>query len=266
MSTPGQWFQRFRYRRIAGALARVNRAWRFTGSPEFRPVVIPAAQRAVVLSLAPHPDDDILAVGGALAGHAVAGGETHSVVLTDGACGTRDAAEMKELVGLRRKECENAAAIVKLSSISFWEEPDGALKAHAGVVDDLHELIRRIRPEFIYTPFPIDYHFDHIETVRIVIHALSRMGDPPALRCYESIIPLVPNTIIDISEYIDFKRRAVACFESQNAVSDYGRTIVEGLNRHRSYGIMKGRGYGEAIFETDWQTVSEIMRLMHGSD
>lgn len=266
MSLPGRWFQKLRYQAIAQTLGRLNQRYRFTGSPVFRPVVLPAAEPAVALSISPHPDDDIIAVGGSLVGHAVAGGEVHSVVLTDGACGTDDATEQKDLVDLRRHETETAADILKFNSLSFWEEPDGRLRSHSRVIDDLYTMIRELRPAYIYTPFPIDYHYDHIEATRIVIRALSRMGDPPPLRCYESIIPLVPNKIIDITDVIDFKRRAVACFESQNAVTDYSRTIVEGLNRHRSYGSMRGRGYGEAVFQADWQLVAEIMRWMHGNN
>jgi len=264
VSLPGRWFQKIRYQAIAGTMARLNHRFRFTGSPEFRPVVVPASEQAVVLSISPHPDDDVLAVGGALAGHAVAGGETHSVVLTDGACGTGNASLMKDLIELRRKETEEAAGILKIASISFWDETDGRLRSRPEVIDDMYALIVRLRPDYIYTPFPIDYHFDHIEATRIVIHAVSRMGEPPLLRCYESIIPLVPNKVINVTDFIDLKRRAVACFESQNAVSDYSRTIVEGLNRHRSYGAMGGKGYGEAIFEGEWQLIADIMRWMHG--
>ncbi|MCD4655093.1 PIG-L family deacetylase [bacterium] len=264
ISGPASLFQKLRYGLIARTAARLNRQFRFTGSPEFRPLIVAAEENAVAVSISPHPDDDVLAVGATLVGHAIAGGEVHSLVLTDGACGTVDASTEEDLIGLRRNECERAAEILRFSSLGFWGEPDGQLKMNPGLVEKLIKVLTRIRPEFVYTPFPIDYHFDHIEATRIVVSALSQIDEAPLIRCYESIIPLIPNKIINVTSVIDLKKRAVACFETQNAVSDYQRTIVEGLNRHRSYGQMAGKGYGEAIFETDWSFLNELLITLHG--
>lgn len=261
---PASYFQKLRYGAIARAVSRLNSRYKFTGSPEFRPIIVPAGEKALAVSVSPHPDDDILAVGGALAGHVVAGGEVHSIVLTDGACGTDDATRKAELIALRKTECQQAAEITNLTSISFWDEPDGRLSAGDELVHDLYLTIARLKPDYLYIPFPIDYHFDHIETVRLAVAALSRLAEPPVVRCYECVIPLIPNKIIDITDLIDVKRRAVACYVTQNAVSDYGRTVVEGLNRHRSYGQMGGQGYGEAVFETEWPFLQELLQLLHG--
>ena len=116
---PAALFQNLRYGVIARMIARLNRKYKITGSPEFRPTVVSADEKAVVVSISPHPDDDILAVGGALSGHVVAGGEVHSIILTDGACGTADASTEQTLVELRRNEWEKAADAVNLTSISF---------------------------------------------------------------------------------------------------------------------------------------------------
>ena len=264
-SWPAKFFETIRYTAITRAVSRLNRAWKFTGSPEFRPVVIKANEKKNVISMSPHPDDDILAVGGTLAGHIIAGGDVHSIVWTDGVRGTVDPSKpIQTLQQIRRKEVENAASALGLSSVDFKNEADGQLKADSKNVDFLIETIQRIRPDIIYTPFPIDYHFDHIAATEIVVKALQNLDHPPLVRGYESIIPLLPNKIMDITDTIDLKRQAVACFETQNAVSDYCRTIVEGLNKHRSYGEMAGKGYGEAIFESDWRLFADILHIVHG--
>jgi LmbE family N-acetylglucosaminyl deacetylase len=260
-----RFFENMRYGCIARAISRLNRTYRFTGSPEFRPVVRKAAEKASVVSISPHPDDDILAVGGALAGHITAGGAVQSIVWTDGARGTTDASpSIDTLVRARRVEVEKAASVLGVTSIDFYNETDGNLRPADHNINLLIDTIRRVRPDYIYTPFPIDYHFDHIAATEIVIMALRNLDHPPLVRGYESIIPLLPNLILDITDHIDLKRRAVACFVSQNAVSDYSRTIVEGLNRHRSYGEMAGKGYGEAIFESGWRIFNEILHIVHG--
>ncbi len=265
-SGPVKMFQSFRYNLIARGLARLNRACRFTGSPEFRPVVSDALDKAVALCISPHPDDDVLAIGGAIAGHIAAGGEVHSIIWTDGSRGTENAEKNDNTLAFnRQEECRSAAKILGITSISFQNEPDGKLRPGKSKIEFLKRTIQTVHPKYIYTPFPIDYHFDHIAATEIVIKALQQMPDPPLVRGYESIIPLIPNRIIDITGFIELKRRAVQCFESQNSVSDYTRTIVEGLNRHRSYGEMGGRGYGEAIFESDWQLFAHILHTVHGS-
>ena len=159
-SWPAKFFETIRYTAITRAVSRLNRAWKFTGSPEFRPVVIKANEKKNVISMSPHPDDDILAVGGTLAGHIIAGGDVHSIVWTDGVRGTVDPSKpIQTLQQIRRKEVENAASALGLSSVDFKNEADGQLKADSKNVDFLIETIQRIRPDIIYTPFPIDYHF-----------------------------------------------------------------------------------------------------------
>jgi LmbE family N-acetylglucosaminyl deacetylase len=264
-SGPVKMFQSIRYKLIARGLARLNRAYRFTGSPEFRPIVTNALEKSVVLSISPHPDDDVLAIGGTLAGHIAAGGEVHSIIWTDGVRGTEKAEKNDDILPLRRQEeCRCAAKILGITSVNFQNEPDGKLRLDKKNTDLLRHTIQKIHPQYIYTPFPVDYHFDHIAATEIVVKTLQRMPNPPLVRGYESIIPLIPNKIIDITGFVELKRRAVKCFESQNAVSDYSRTIVEGLNRHRSYGEMRGKGYGEAVFESEWSLFEQILQIVHG--
>ncbi len=203
------------------------------------------------LTISPHPDDDILAVGGILAGNIRAGGEVMSVVITDGVKGTADASFDQQLAGIRREETLRASRVLGFSNIHFWDEPDGDFKAVMDKCNKLAGIIRDVSPDFIYTPFPVDYHWDHLEAAKMTVKALNLLHSDIPLRCYECIIPLIPNKLFDITSVIEKKRDAVRCFKTQNEVTDYEYTIIEGLNRHRTHGQMAGKGYAEAIFETD---------------
>jgi LmbE family N-acetylglucosaminyl deacetylase len=237
----------------------MNKIFGSTSAPLFRPSLIKSLEKARILSLSPHPDDDVIAVGGALAAHIESGGEVISVILTDGTKGTDDASGNKELRRIRMDEAKLAADILRITDLRFWNQPDGSLKPTLELSNRLAELIHFFKPEFIYLPFPIDYHFDHLAAVHLLAKSQRIYKTAAKIRCYECIVPLIPNFIVDITETIDKKRSAVRCFASQNRVSDYEHTIVEGLNRLRSHGLMRGSGYAEALFQTDSASLEAIL-------
>ncbi len=257
-----RYFQAACYLGVARVARIINARMKYSGSPIFRPKLVHAPEAGNAISLSPHPDDDILAVGGTLAGHAQSKCKVVSIVLTDGACGTGTAEQNDELVAVRRKETENAARLIGITDLRFWNQPDGKLHPNSDFIISLRDLIRFYEPAFIYVPFPLDYHFDHLAAVDLLLQTLKGLPQPPMIRCYECIIPLIPNIISDITPLIEIKRQAVACFVSQNRVSNYQNTIVDGLNRLRSHGLMAGEGWGEGIFETDWGILEKIFRAI----
>ena len=257
-------YQEFGYQAVSRVICRVIR-FRRAGRPQlFLPVLISAGESGKVLSLSPHPDDDVFAIGGTLAGHGHGGGEVHSVVLTSGERGTVDASTDTSLLDVRRREAEKAGAILQFKTLEFWEQPDGGLKPDPPLVQRLADRIIQLQPDWIYAPFPVDYHGDHLATGQLLVQACESTRYTGKIRCYECIIPLIPNIISDISAYAHLKLQAVECFESQNAVSDYGYTIVNGLNRLRTHGLMKGKGHAEALFETDHSFLNTLIRILNG--
>jgi LmbE family N-acetylglucosaminyl deacetylase len=236
-----------------------------TKTPLFLPDLLTSPEPVSILTISPHPDDDILAIGGTLHKHIQAGGTVTSIVLTSGSRGTPDASMTDHLPQLRQAETKKAADILKLTDIQFWDEPDGELHITDELSARMAQCLSSVQPGIIYIPFPIDYHHDHIAATKLMVHVLDKLPIDPVIRCYECIIPLIPNLISDITPVIETKREAVSCFQSQNQVSDYRYTVVEGLNRLRTHGLMKGRGYGEGLFQTTSRNLKQILTLLEHS-
>ncbi len=255
-------FQEIRYRKILQVMRIARSCGIKTRTPVFLPRLLDSCESATVLSLSPHPDDDILAVGGTLHGHIHAGGVVHSIVLTNGDRGNFDASRQDGLTDVRRNEAKAAADVVGFSQIEFWDQPDGGLRATPALVGRMTMKLRSLNPDIIYLPFPVDYHYDHLETIHVLIQALKQFNEQPIIRCYECVIPLIPNLLVDITSWKQVKRDAIDCFASQNAVSDYVRTILEGLNKLRTHGILHGKGYAEALFETRARFLEKILLFM----
>ncbi|MBN1356047.1 PIG-L family deacetylase [bacterium] len=265
MTHPGwlrQRFQELRYHTAFKILRRITGKYISTKTPVFLPRIIKAPEKRSALSISPHPDDDILAVGGTLHGHILSGGTVTSLVLTSGERGTADTGKSDELKQIRRAETQKAANILGFTDLQFRDEPDGELKSGPELVENMTRLIRFLSPDVIYIPFPIDYHHDHLAATRMVLEALRPVRTKPVIRCYECIIPLIPNYISDITSLIEKKRQAVSCFQSQNQVSDYIYTIVEGLNRLRTHGLMGGKGYAEGIFQTSAEFLESLFSIL----
>lgn len=255
-------YQTFRYELAARAMRVASRSIKLGKSAFFLPSLILAPESIRILSISPHPDDDVLAIGGMLAGHACRNAETMSLVLTNGNRGNSNTSIDFKLAAARRRETEAAASILKITYLHFWDLDDGQLTCNSDLVDRMALQISTFLPEMIYLPFPIDYHYDHLASTRLVLSALRRLNVSIPLRCYECIIPLIPNRICDVSAWIELKREAVRCFVTQNQVTNYEYTIVEGLNKLRTHGLLKGRGYAEGVFETDPQSLQSIFAAL----
>lgn len=226
------------------------------GPPEF----VPIPQERRLLVLAPHIDDEVIGCGGVIGRLSRLGAEITVVYLTDGRRGNpalyeradllpeQQKGEEERLVRERKEEARRAAAILGIGRQIFLNRPDGALEADAELISQVERLLRELRPEAVYLPFVTDRHPDHLATNRIFVGALK--GGKRDFQCvgYETWGTLYPNCLVDISEAVEAKRRALEQFSSQMLHSDLVRIFL-GLNRYRSI-YFGGRGYAEAFFRT----------------
>lgn len=203
------------------------------------PARLPGPPPGPVLCLAPHPDDETIGCGGTLALHAARGDEIRVVVVTSGEASAAGGAQL----GARR-EAEAAAAcgILGVGEPELWGLPDGA------VADHVNALARRIAAAAVgcaavYAPSVLDPHRDHLA----VNAALARAGADVDVYGYEVWSPVPITAVVDISESIDVKRRALAAYEAALETVDYVRSS-DGLAAYRSAsGGMGGRGWAEGF-------------------
>jgi LmbE family N-acetylglucosaminyl deacetylase len=77
-----------------------------------------------------HPDDESMGAGGTIARHVRAGVEVHLLCLTRGGAGWRGrppGRRPEELPEIRTEELHRAANVLSLTSLAFWDYPDGGL-------------------------------------------------------------------------------------------------------------------------------------------
>jgi LmbE family N-acetylglucosaminyl deacetylase/glycosyltransferase involved in cell wall biosynthesis len=179
-----------------------------------------------VLVLAPHPDDEVFGCAGTIASHLRQGARVHVVVLTDGA--------KHGSIHVRNQECLAAAATLGYGAPEFWHEGDRSLVAHEALTTRLVHLLVSENIDLLYAPSPWEIHPDHRQAAWLALEGAKRAGSLCRIAFYEVGSPLRPNVLLDITQHLDLKQRAMACFKSQMVHQPYDEQITA-LNRFRTY-------------------------------
>jgi len=216
------------------------------------PVRLRSIEKQRVLVVAPHPDDEVIAVGGNLALHQRAGSEVLTLFVT---------LEAPSADGsiIRQGEAQRAARLLGFD-YRFLGFPDGSVSLHeAAVARAIADAIRSFRPDVIYCPFPGDHHRDHMSASACTGGAAVQSGYRGEMCCYEVWSNLWPNVGVDISSVVDLKREAIDCYASQTAYLPYAEAAL-GLNRFR--GLKLGVSYAEALFLCESRAFVDVCRTL----
>jgi bacillithiol biosynthesis deacetylase BshB1 len=177
---------------------------------------------ASILVIGPHPDDQELGMGGSIARLVAQGHRVHLVDMTNG--------EPTPL-GTPQRRAAEAAAAAKILGVSrtLVGLPNREVVHSLSARHKVAAVIRAHRPEWIFLPYPIDAHPDHVAVTRIGEDArfdakLSKTtipGEPWYPKriiyyfCTHLRINFPATFCLDISAQIDTKFAAVAAYESQ---------------------------------------------------
>jgi LmbE family N-acetylglucosaminyl deacetylase len=200
----------------------------------------PGNERVVVL--APHMDDGVIGCGGTLARHVARGADVTVVFLTDGRKGgtpsAADRAQGLPMTTIRKREAQQALAVLGIEKFEFLDAEDGHLGADPRTSARLRELLLRVRPQLVYLPFFLEQHPDHEAASPLLAGAVQ--GTDLEFRClsYEVWTPLFPNCFVRIDATLDLKRRALEQYHSQLADADYLHTSL-GLSAYRSNAFLE---------------------------
>ena len=209
-----------------------------------RLIELPAGRR--ILTLAPHPDDDVIGVGGTLVKHHQAGCLLTTLVLTDGGAGD-PGRKRADLTQIRQSEQRAAATHVGIDPVIFWDEPDGGLAADEKNARRLRAVLDDVQPDLVYLPPFFDSHSDHRAVTTLLYRALE--GTALSLDCgiYEAGTPIVPNVLVDISAQMETKLQALREHRSQLELVDYLDT-VRAVGRWRTGAFSRTVQYAEAFY------------------
>jgi len=198
-----------------------------------------------VLVLAPHPDDETIGCGGALALHTKAGDPVKVVFLTNGARGdTSGNMVREEYVELRQSEAVEACALLEITDIEFWPYEDRFLAGSRGALRRMIDLIESFRPELVYAPSPLEFHPDHRAACFLLCDAIGTCDPDFQVAFYEVGQPLRVNLLIDITSVLSQKEEAMNVYRSQLRERPY-KDISVALNRYRSMTLPEGATHAE---------------------
>ncbi len=202
-----------------------------------------------VLVLAPHPDDEVIGAGGTLSRLVAAGARVTALQATDGSEGAalRDASDADR----RRIRLDEAAAVARaagFSHVEFWREDNGHFRATDGCVTRMRELLARVRPALVFTPFVADIHPDHGTLNRILARALDD-ASPARVLQYE-VWGLVPaNTWCDVTTRGAELERLLRLYPTAMKVDDFVH-FCEDRNHWHAIALAGRGGLAEAFLET----------------
>ena len=204
-----------------------------------------------VLVVAPHPDDEIIGCGGALALHLLRGDPVEVALVTAGGRGGDEATRLSESRAAARELGD--AAVCCLGATDGDVASDGDLARRLGAV------IERVAPRVIYAPSPWEMHPDHVATLHAVLAALVGRAAGRTLLLFEVNTEAMATFLLDVTPVRDRKRRALSVFASQMGLIDVVDK-VDSRNRARTVNVdIPEVSHAEAFVEVDPARMPEVL-------
>jgi LmbE family N-acetylglucosaminyl deacetylase len=201
-----------------------------------------AAERRRVLTIAAHPDDEVLGCGGVLALHARAGDLVTVVIACEGESHRYSPGGVGQADHVRR-----AAATLGVQDVRPLGFPDQALDTLrlTEVIAPLERVVREVRPRVVYCQYGGDVNRDHH-----LLFQAALVATRPTETCIEAVHAFdtasstewayprtfVPDTWVDISAVLDIKLAAMACYESELRPYPHPRSLRALEHRARAFG------------------------------
>jgi bacillithiol biosynthesis deacetylase BshB1 len=209
-----------------------------------------------ILVIAPHPDDAELGMAGAILNFKQEGLKVGMLDLTDGEPTPFGTPE------IRARETAEATAILGLD----WRENLGltnrSLEPTLAARHKLAGVLRRVRPKWIFAPYWVDAHPDHVAATQLIEAArfwakLTKSdlpGEPHTIDriyyyyCVHLKLVPQPALVLDISRHWETKLAAIRCYRSQfiEGRPTEPPTFLDRLRDEAAYwGKSIGVAYGE---------------------
>ena len=218
---------------------------------------------ARVLVVTAHPDDSEFGAGGTVAKLVREGKQVIYCIVTSGNKGSGDRSMTPErLAGIREEEQRNAARVLGVETVEFLGFPDCEVEDTRETRLAVTASIRRYRPDRLIIQNPHRTknlgasHRDHRTVAGIALDCVYPLArdhmafpellaqglEPHKVREVYLMWWENPELIVDISDTIDLKIKALSCHASQ--FKDFA--AVEKRVRERSAQLGKPKGYAYA--------------------
>ena len=209
-----------------------------------------------VLVVAPHPDDAELGMAGAILKFKADGWKVGILDLTSGEPTPHGSLET------RARETAAASGVLGVDWRQNLGLPNRSLEPTLEARRQLAGVFRQTRPRWLFAPYWVDAHPDHLAAVELIEAArfwskLSKSDlpgephHPERVWHYFSVhlrLAVPPAFVLDITPYWQQKRAAIECFQSQFVTgrTSESPTIMDRLRDQAAYwGWTIGAAYGE---------------------
>ena len=229
-------------------------------------VSIPNVREAKrILCVQGHYDDNDGGAGGTIAALAAGGATIIYLTVTDDLVGVVDPAMPDEQAAAQlKREQEEAGEIIGVSEQYWLGYPDAGEYDYFELRQRIIKYIRQLRPDFVFTldPWlPYEAHMDHIRTglataEAVYLQSFVRLPvDPEVDKTYEPYdvagIALYathkPNIIFDISDYMETKRQAFACYNAQFTPEGLERVLGRFSRMAEEWAVREEFTHGEPL-------------------
>lgn len=205
-----------------------------------------------------HPDDVELGMGGTVASLVARGAEVHILDLTNGEPTPHGSPE------IRQKESQNSAQILGASRKTL-DMPNRYLEETIENRKKIAAEIRKFQPYYIFAPYPVDAHPDHIAAGHLAESSrfYSKLtksdipGEPYFPRRVIYYFPVhirlrvEPSYVFNITGHVDTKRKAIECYESQFKAGKKEHIIESVINENRYWGFQAGVDAAEPFLQRE---------------
>lgn len=198
-----------------------------------------------VLVVAPHPDDETIAMGGTIAKLVSLSTPVRVVFMSNGVT-SRDV--VRETVESRNRAARNAMGVLGVNDFNFFDFPDNQFDSVP--ILEIAKLLERevsdFRPTVVFAPYRYDLNIDHqIASEATCIAVRPKLSSNVRLYLNYEILSSTgwnhtapvfnPNVFVDIQNYWPLKLSALQAYGSEMDVSPSARSIrvIESLANFR---------------------------------
>lgn len=216
-----------------------------------------------ILIVAAHPDDEVLGCGGTIAKYAKEK-QIYIAILGEGISSRynkRKEVKREELLDLQ-KQSQKAGKLLGAKENFFFGFPDNQFDTipFLEIVKKIEEVIKKIKPEIIYTHHSGDLNIDHRITFQAVLTATRPTKDCPVKEIYSFEVlsstewsfqkingTFLPNVFEDISLTINKKFKAMQTYKTEIRKFPHPRSKEAILSIAKRWGSVIGLKCTEAF-------------------